>query len=609
MRRVSLVKSRPRIGLRVPREVRPGEPFLAVVVLECRRPVELEHVDVLFVGNEKWWAGDESEAQDLVRIGARLCDARALPVGRTELPVRIPLPVDAPPSFAGTIEYELSVHAAIDWWPDARATFEVKVVPPPMPSPPTEPRLFSSDPGGPRAKERHIEVSLASAWVRAGGMVSGAFALANVAHHRYSSVTIALRAVQSRYGAGAYRPSREHVRYSIRVDVSQAREGEMIPFRFTVPVDVPPEYRQLPRPRAGLGLSALMWELEVVVQSHWSSDLTLRIPFGVLPRSDRAGDAPLRFAPVAVGTDRVRALWEAVGRQHGLTYDEQSLRGRMGETELVVRRDHMGRDGVFLVGELTYPELFLELSVEPASAVSRLVGGDVRIGEAEWDRDHTVSARDAHQSAAFMRALLPALKGARLRRLHDRALAVELRDAGQSQAQLQAFVGGAVRLARRFEELRRDLPPRTGMEAAVIGWRELAQKLGAVLETARMRIAGTIGESAIEVRLALDGDGRPDGTWLSVHPTSPIDDAHCFRWHVSAGPASDAIALRFSGEIGQLAAILAHEARELRIEPERVAVCVPSVLGLTLPVEAAERRIERSVQLAALLRGQVGPYR
>ena len=610
---MTLLKSRPKIGLKIARELRPGNTCLAVVVLTCKQPIEVEHVDVFLEGREQWIHGSgkhqKSAGRTFMSIGTRLSGARVLPAGTTELSVPFTLPADAPASLGGNIVYWMSVHVGIDWWPDAKQAFDIKVMPREVPSPPTEPRVFSSDPEGPRGKERHIELSLASTWVRIGGVVSGAFALTNLARDKQTSIAIGLRAEQT-----LYYPTRRFTSvagrcYQIRGTVSEAREGEMVPFRFVLPADAQVGYSQLPRPDRLPGLTALSWMLEVRVGGGWDGDTILRVPFLVLPRSNRPGDAPLRIAPIAIGSDRLRALWEAVGAEHGLTYVEQSLRGVFGETELVIRRDHMGRDGVFLLAELTYPELFLELLVEPASAMRRLVGGDVRVGDGEWDRDHAVSARDAHQSASFLRGLVPAMDGAKLRRLDDRALVVELREPGHTRSRLAGFIAAARRLAERFEQLRRELPPPTGMERAVSGWRELAGKLGGSLETARMRIAGVVGPHAIEVRLALDADGRPDGTWLSVHPTSPIDDAHRFRWHANAGSASDAIATRFSGEIGQLAAILAHEARELRIEPERVAVCVPAVLGSTLPVEAAERRIERSVQLAALLRGQVGPYR
>ena len=610
---MALLKSRPKIGLRIARELRPGGTSLALVVLTCRRPVEVEHVDVILEGREQWTYGSgnarASAGSTFMRIGARLSGARRLPAGVTELSTSFTLPGDVPASFAGNIVYEMSVHVGIDWWPDAKQVFEIKVMPAEVASPPTEPRVYSSDPEGPRGKERHIELSLASTWVRLGGVVSGAVALTNLARGSRTSLVIGLRAEQSLYYPT--RPFRSVVwgHYQIDGTVAEPREGEMIPFRFALPIDAHPGYLQLPRPGGRPGLTALSWMLEIRAGGGWGSDTIMRVPFLVLPRSDRPGDAPLRMAPIAIGSDRLRALWEAVGAEHGLTYEEQSLRGDFGDTALTIRRDHMGRDGVFLLAELTYPELFLELTVEPASAMRRLVGGDVEVGDAEWDRDHTVRARDEEQSASFLRGLLPAMAGAKLRRLDDRALAIELRESGHTRSRLAGFIAAAKRLAQRFEELRRDLPPPTGMAGAVAGWRELAGKLGGALETARMRIVGAVGPHALEVRLALDERRRPDATLLSVHPTSTIDDAHRFRWDSSMGPASDAIARRFTGELGQLAAIIAHEARELAIEPERVTVSLPSVLGLTLPVDVAQRRIERLAQLATLLRGQTGPYR
>ncbi|MCZ7687531.1 MAG: hypothetical protein M5U28_55850 [Sandaracinaceae bacterium] len=227
--------------------------------------------------------------------------------------MRIPLSAEAPPSYRGThvrIEYEARVHAAIDWWPDAHAAFELKVVPPVVESPPTEPGVYSSDPEGPRGGEPHVELSLASTWTRAGEIVSGAFALSNVGSNRYTDVRVGLRGVETLHHRTSAPHARDHVRYEIRLERG-ARPGGR-----DDPLHVPPARRrhagvrelaapgrqvrhQLPRlgvrDRRGVG---------------WSGDMTLRIP---LPRAARVAERGGRADPARAADGRLRPPARRVG--------------------------------------------------------------------------------------------------------------------------------------------------------------------------------------------------------------------------------------------------------------------------------------------------------
>lgn len=639
---MAILKSRPRVRLRVPSEIRPGDEFRATVVLDCARAVDVESVHVRLEGVERWTLGSGQHAitrkRERVALGAKLADARALPKGRTELSVFIPLPPDAPPTYrgaAGTIEYTLHVHVAIPWWPDRHAAFDVFVAPSEVPSPPPEAGVYSSNPSGPRGTETHAEISVASTWTRAGDIVSGALALSNVAHHRYSEVRVGLRGVETLYEEdGSVRTEQEYLRYQIRLGAEQAGEGEMIPFRFRLPPEAMPDLPWMRRSNGQGPLCTLAWQLEVVVGVRWGTDLTLRVPFRVLPASSRPGDAPSRMAPPTVGSDRLRELWRAVGEQYGLQYDTQTLYGQLGDTTLAIRRDLMGRGGVFLLAELAYPELHLALDVAPATKVQMVVGGGARIGDAKWDRDHYVRARDPEQAAELLRAIVPAMRGGALRRMDDRRLVLEVRDTGVSRPRMEQFVGAAAQLARAFEATRRALPPPTAMRAALGAWRELATRLAGELETARMRVEGQVGTLAAEVRLSFDEKGRPLSTWLGVAPPSPLDAAHAIQVEGRDEGARAALEARFEGETLELLKILGHGAHELAIEPGRVAIGLPYLFGLDPEAEAAaaaralptirladgppippttaallEQRLARLARLVTMLRGQAGPYR
>lgn len=525
---MAILKSRPRVRARVPNEIRPGDEFRVTVVLDCARAVEVGSVDVRLEGTERWTLGGGnntvSRQNNFLTLGARLSEKRELPKGRTELSVYIPLPQDAPPTYRGSaarIEYTLEVHVAVPWWIDRRASFDVFVAPTEIPSPEPGPMIYSSNPGGPRGTEAHAEVSVASSWTRSGDIVSGALALSNVAHHRYSEVKVGLRGLETLYDGDHVRTEREYLRYQIRLGAEQAQEGEMIPFRFRLPDEAMSDLPWTARPNGQRGLASLAWQLEVIVGIRWGSDLTLRMPFRVLPASKRPGDAPSRLAPPTVGSDRLREIWEAAGGQHGLRYEAQTLFGQLGGTTLAIRRDLMGRDGIFLLAELTYPELYLALDVRPATKVQMMVGGGVRIGNPGWDRDHYVTARDEAQAAEVLRSIVPATTNATLRSMDDRRLTIAVRDTGATRARMETFVAAATDLARVFEARRVAIPPPTAMKDALGAWRELATRIAGPLETARLRIEGAVGTMRAEVRVAFDEEGQPLSTWLSVIPPSP----------------------------------------------------------------------------------------
>jgi len=180
--------------------------------------------------------------------------------------------------------------------------------------------------------------------------------------------------------------------------------------------------------------------------------------------------------------------------------------------------------------------------------------------------------------------------------------------------------------------VRSDLPPPTAMADAVPAWRELATKIEGELEVARMRIAGRLGQIGAEVRLAFDEDGQPLSTWLSVTPPSPLDADHALSLRASEG-AIATIESRFEGEVCELVKAIASGTHEIAIEPARVAICVPALLGLpddhpaqerphrldriggatdrpeALTMARVEQRLGRLTRLVRLLRGQAGPYR
>ncbi|MFK7991021.1 MAG: hypothetical protein AB8I08_33685 [Sandaracinaceae bacterium] len=604
---MALLKTRPKVRLRVPNEIRPGHAFTATVLLDCKREVPVEFVKVRLSGIETWTVGSGKHSTTrkhaLVNLGAQLSGERTLSAGRHELPVKIPLPPDLPPSYqgrAGRIEYELDVHVSVPWWPDRRSQFEIHVVPLERPSPPSNPQIYSSRVEGPREREPHAEMSVSASWTRSGDVVRGAFALSNVEHNRYSEATVGLVGTEVLYnGPHTYRQL-EYMRYRIRVGLEEAQEGEMLPFQFRLPVDA---MSQLDRKKRG-GLVSLRWELELRVGIRWGQDLILRVPFQVLPRSSRPGDAPARLAPPVVGSDRLKELWQRIGEPHGLVYGLQTLTRAFGETQLVIRREHMGRDGIHLIAELRYPELHMALEIEPAKGL-KMMGG-VRVGFDDWDRAHHVLARDPEQAITMLKGLVPRMTGPTVRRMDDERLLLSFRDAGQKPAVLTRFVASAVHLGEYVEALRHNLPPPSGLEAALPEWQDLARRISGTLETARMRITGQAGAMQTEVRVAFDKKGNAMCTWLTVAPSTPLDQEQVFAWHASSG----ALETPRSGEAGELIRATANGVEELSIERDRISVRL-GLLGIDAGVNAVsvEQKLSRMARLVQVLRGEAGPYR
>ncbi len=617
-----MLEAPPKIRVLIPDEVRAGGELRAEIVLDCAREVEVEHVDVTLEGIETSTYGSGNglriRSLQLLRLEARPSGRRLLPKGRAAIPMHLAIPEETPASFRAegvSIVYTLRVHVPTAAWREGDTTFVVRVLPPDTVPPETVPSIYATDPDGPRGQEAHVELSLLSTWARPGDVLRGAFALANVAHNRYSEVEVGLVGERLVNEGADWWGRHPHARHTIRMGAKEAREGEMIAFRVRLPDDIAPDYGPEPRPGGEPGLSALEWSFEIRVCPRAGTDLNLRVPFRVLPASSRPGDAPPAPPLPTVGTDPLHASWTSVGAPLGLRYDAQTLAARFGETDLVIGRDHPVKGAVHGVAEIRYPDLFLDLVVEPASVVRKVIGGGVRVGDAKWDRDHFVGARDEAQAAGMLRAILPALRDLDLQRLDDRSLVVTLKDAGERREPLARFASGVVRLTQAIEAVRVDLPPPTGLGSALADWRDLARTLNAPLETARMRIAGRLAGYGAEARLSFDADGRPLHTWLLLRPSAPIDDLRCLVWRSTDGPADEAIAARFDVATADLALAVCENALELRIEPEAMVLCLPAPLGVAAPdgrvMAGAEAmgRLESMAQIASLLRGDAGPYR
>lgn len=610
---MALIKHRPRIRLLLVPQLEPGETFVATVIVEARRVVPVEVIEVDLEGVEERSIGSGQykivRRRDICFLRARIDPGGELPVGRSEYRCRFTLPASAPPTYAGDrvrISYLMNVRASIPWWPDAKASFEVNVGPGNVhEGTESKPVLFSSRPEGPSANEPHLEGSLTSNSLVPGGIVSGAIALSNVAFTRYAGLRLALVGMEW-VTIGGRQSENEAQRYEIDIPLDKPREGEPYQFRMRLPDRVPVSYRH--------GMWSLTWYFECKAQIRWSHDLILRLPVTVLPRRTRSSARRTRLAPPTVGSERVQVLWRDVARAHGLEFDSRRIHGSIGDSEpigLVVEREHRGGGGVFLVGTLSYASLHLDLAVEPKKGWLRLGDTGIQLGDKQWDKDHHVSCRDRSQLNAMSSSLLPTLTRFRSVRMLDESAVVELRNAGASKSKLGAFVRNLVALAHGISHARQQIPPPALMHPHTDAWKDLARNLDGALENARMAVTGSLAGVAVAVRTEWTPDGEPLQTVIEARPSMTIAEEH----HVSVVADDSESLLDQLDEVGESPGLESipgaarnalDEARRLDIASEVLTVALPAPIKNTKDLLT---RLRALVEWTRQLSASAGPYR
>jgi hypothetical protein len=608
---MGIIKSKPKISLLMQPEMHPGGAYSAQVVMQARREVPVDWINVRIDGEERATIGagegQRTLRRRLLSLGAKLCGERTLPSGRTELAFRFEIPPGLPPTYRGrscTTEYVATVHASIPWWPDAKGTFEMFLSLPPPQEVKPEPVLFSSDPSGPAASEPHVEGSLASAVIAPGDVVEGALALNNVAANAYTSVEVGLVGWELVKGPGTSTVRSDALRYGLEISLATPVEGASIPFRFRVPGKLAPSHEA--------GLWTLSWAFEVRVKIRWGSDLWFRVPVVVVPGSTGHGRQQLDFrAPPSVGSERVEKVWRSVAAELGLSTETGTLRGVQGEVEYEVRREHRGRLGVFLVARLTYPSLHLGLCVEPRRSVLGRWDRQVVLDAAVWGARHCLKCRDHGQGAAIGGQLGPAIRLFQAVRMDDDEALVERQGSGQRRQKLIDFVTAVRTLAAAIDRARAAIPPPAALAVGVDQWRAFAAQLGGSLETARMVVRGHFHAMPVEARTEWSGDGRPERTLLTLVPNASIAAEN--EIHVSAAedPAIAPGRIRLaqaplSASARPLVEAIAKGALSFDLTGQELRLSLPA--PLLDPSPLAERLVQMT-QLCELVRSAKGPFR
>jgi hypothetical protein len=441
---------------------------------------------------------------------------------------------------------------------------------------------------------------LASSVLESGGIVSGAVALNNTAWNEYRAVDVGLVAVETITLPGANPSNRESQRFEIQIPVDRPQEGAPIPFRFRLPGHIPPSF--------GSRLWRLAWYFEARAHVRWRSDVRLRIPVTLIPGSQKPSAEGRRYpAPPSVGSERVEKIWHAVAAELGLQHEEGALRGSRGDVTYEVRREHRGRSGVFLVGEVSYPSLHLALGIRPAKGLDRALRKGVQLGDEAWDRRHVVRGRDEAQVATVVGALRGALIVFQGTTMDDEHAILDVRGAGQNHRRLLAFCRAVTGFSIALEPARSSTPPPASMTAALPGWRELGRRLGAPLETARMAVSGELDGLPAEVVTEWSQQGEALRTLLRIEPNlsvSPELEVHLEADGEGETSLEEWPAAR--GEVRALLASLLDGAHSLDVRTKEIRLAMDAPINDPVPLVG---RLADMARLSLMFRPGSGPFR
>ena len=600
---MAILRRRPNVSVKVPSVIQPGGEFVAEITLDAKAEVPVEWVDAGLEGKEEVRFGQGKNTvrykRSILRLGARLMEEVTLPQGKKSMRCQFALPAEMPPSYRGTraeCEYTLRVRVSIPWWPDRKSEFDI-VVRPPIVTPPEDPQAtFASHPNGPAGDEPAFECSLDRRVLEPNATLQGMVALSNTAYHRVRQLSIALVSMERiRSDTSKRTDVNEAERFVMKLAVPETiADGEAIPFRMRIPERIAPSWRS--------GLWDLDWYVEVESHVAWTRNVKVMIPVIMVPQG--SAKAVAVKAPPRVGSERIAAVWRVVGRELGMEFEQEALSARVQDTEVVIRRDHRGSEGIFLIAELRYPSLHLGLDGGLKRGFRRILGGGVSVGDEAWDKRHYVAAREPAQAESFVRAAGASLASVDVHDIDDEHAVVQRRQAGLTVEPLREFAQRALALAGAIHGARAQIPPPACMASAEEAWRAIAVRLDGVLETSRMAVVGRMEGEPVEVATTWGVEPVPLHTVLHIALSGVPREEQRVAWEAgrftSSGPEGLPEPCR------DLLDALLKGAVAFRVDEREV------VLTILAPALEAAPLIELLTTLrsfAAGLRVGAGPYR
>ncbi|MGZ3449102.1 MAG: sporulation protein [Polyangiales bacterium] len=390
------MRSRPSVQLFLkPGVVRAGADVTVEAILESRSDTPSSGIVVTLRGLEHVLVPSGNSARHEVHqhIGRRAAfPARTLTKGQHRVATQFHIPEHAPPSYRGprvSMEYEVEVHVAIPWWPDRRARYVIPVVAEPSVAPPPMPRVFATNPTGPRGKDVYLECSLDDVRMEPGGVVTGAVSFSNTKSARVSHVELAFVATEVvRLSQDGDEHRSEGNSWVAKILDRAPGEAESIPFRLRVPKETPPTFSG--------ALSRLEWRLAVIGHVTLGRDVKLEIPIEVRTRSEDSHLARRVAAAPPVGRERRARVWAAAAQSLGLesNAEQEEMRTSFGAANVILRLEHREGIGMQAVADLSWAALASEIEVRERRWTDAFSGKEVSLGEGPFGKRFHVSAVD-----------------------------------------------------------------------------------------------------------------------------------------------------------------------------------------------------------------------
>lgn len=589
-----VIKKRPRIRLRVPREITPGKTFTADIRLHAKREVEVEYVDVVLVGTEGWSYGENGAAHEVCRLGVRASDKLTLAKGNNELQVRCTIPQGSPSSYAGKaayVRYRMDVHVHLSWWPDSRSSFEIVVRDDAHTKGEGVPRIYTTNTAGPKGTEPHVEVSIATDAVEPGGEVLGNITLYNVQHNPYRDVMLSLVARERLLRGAGISVGHADTRFVSRIAIDPRYDGETHPFRLKVPEQAMPARRHR------------MWRLEWLfeVEARARKSALLRFPIRMLSEVT-VSDERLWLAAPTIGQKRVATHWSAIAQRRGFVFANMALKQTRDALEIEVLREHRGEDGTFLVARFTYPSLGLDLEGGPRRGLRHVMRG-VDLGTDDFAKKHYVKGREDAQVLDLWWLVASSMSRFRMEHLDDTRLELAREGSGHSEQALDHFVLDVLNVANAWEKMRRDLIAPKAMRGARASWAQLARHIDGRFDAGDMSVHGKLDGAPADVATQWKGDAV-QSTRFTLRPNDLIEPE--LRFECTPEEWAWGSREQLSGEARALVESILKVVTWLRVDEDVLEL---EFAGPLLDGGEVLKHLRSLAALAALLRTHAGPYR
>jgi hypothetical protein len=573
-----------------PAVARPGSPLQVEVVLTSRSDTPIDYVETTLQGTARMQVGRYGSSVRLLEHRARH-GPRTLTRGEHRFASRFNLPTGLAPTYRGAIawvDYLLTVHVSIPWWPDRRQSFVV-----PMSSTARgeglTPRILVSSLDGPRGATPFLELALDSSTIEIGGVLAGAVSTSNTLQTSIRALDLFLVAIESSTQSSF---SYEVRRARWRIHDGQPGEGQSIPFRVALPRDL-----QVAFAAPNFQVS---WALDVVADVVWGFDATLRSPVTLVPPSTAPhGDEGSRWV-APVGRERRAIAWSTVADRHGMVNDvaEERMSASVGNSSLVVSTQQRGADGLYWIATLKWAPLGIDLHAERRTWTDVFSANRIHLGDGRAASRFSAHAREEGQGRAVLAGgALESLEPFDEATVTDDGAVLASRAQAETLAQLDAFVTGAVVAAQALALGITRVPPPATMAAHVARWEAFASRVGGELRVGPMSISSTsFGPEAIEIETLWSGPGRAEGTVARLRLSPPLEG--------ELDPDSPAT----SPESRQLAKIITEGVRSVRFGPSALEALVDGPLDDPATLEPV---LQNLAALARSIRGvpPAGPFR